>query len=97
MYDLFFGVLHSITRSFDNDFFRKFISGIFKRMVFNTIVFTILMIIIAFQLELLRSSGISTEFLLTFLTFAVGEFVVMAVGIPIMVALNKRLNFEKLI
>ncbi len=67
-------------------------------MVFNTAVFTVSMIIIAFQLESLRYSRIQRiPFLSHVLTLAVGEFVVMAVGIPIMVALNKRLNFEKLI
>ena len=68
-------------------------------MIFNTTVFTVLMIIIAFQLSFFADipefNGI--PFLTIYLTLAVGEFVVMAVGIPIMVALNKRLNFEKLI
>ena len=62
-------------------------------MVFNTLVFTFTMFIIAFELNL----ALELPFLFTWLTVAIGEFVVMAIGIPIMVALNKRLNFEKLI
>ena len=33
----------------------------------------------------------------TWYTVALGEFVVMAVGIPLMLALNKRLKFKELI
>ena len=93
MYDLFFGVGQSILALSITIFSRKFISGMFKRMAFNTAVFTFTMFIIAFELNL----ALELPFLFTWLTVAVGEFVVMAVGIPIMVALNKRLNFEKLI
>lgn len=96
--DIIFGVLHSALSLSITIFSAKFIKGIFKRMIFNTIVFTVLMIIIAFQLSFFADipefNGI--PFLIIYLTLAVGEFVVMAVGIPIMVALNKRLNFEKL-
>lgn len=97
--DVIFGVLHSAIALSITIFSAKFIRGIFKRMLFNTIVFTVLMIIIAYQLKIFADlpdfNGI--PFLIVYLTLAIGEFVVMAVGIPIMMALNKRLNFEKLI
>lgn len=93
MYDLFFGVSQSIIALSITIFSAKFISGVFKRMVFNTLVFTFTMFIIAFELNL----ALELPFLLTWLTVAIGEFVVMAIGIPIMMALNKRLNFKKLI
>ncbi|WP_342508083.1 QueT transporter family protein [Sporosarcina sp. FSL K6-2383] len=93
LYDLFFGVAQSLIALTITIFSAKFISGILKRMLFNTAVFTFLMCIIAFELNL----ALELPFLFTWLTVAVGEFVVMAVGIPIMLALNKRLNFEKLI
>ena len=68
-------------------------------MLFNTIVFTVLMFIIAYQLmffaDIPEYNGL--PFLIIYLTLAIGEFVVMAIGIPIMMALNKRLKFEKLI
>lgn len=91
--DLVFGVGQSFIALSITIFSAKFISGIMKRMIFNTIVFTFTMFIIAFELNLV----LGFPFLLTWLTVAIGEFVVMAIGIPIMIALNKRLNFEKLI
>jgi len=91
--DLVFGVGQSIIALSITIFSAKFISGIVKRMVFNTIVFTFTMFIIAFELNLV----LGFPFLFTWLTVAIGEFVVMAVGIPIVIALNKRLNLEKLI
>lgn len=93
LYDLVFGVGQSLLALTITILSAKFISGIFKRMLFNTAIFTFLMCIIAFELNL----ALELPFLITWLTIAVGEFVVMAVGIPIMLALNKRLNFEKLI
>ena len=93
LYDLIFGVAQSLIALTITIFSAKFISGILKRMLFNTVVFTFTMFIIAFELNL----ALELPFLLTWLTVAVGEFVVMAIGIPIMLALNKRLNFEKLI
>jgi|SRR5690625_101755 len=62
-------------------------------MGINTLVFTFNMFIVAFMLKL----ALGVPFLVTWLTTAIGEFVVMAVGIPIVHALNKRLNFSKLI
>ena len=97
--DIFFGVLHSAIALSITIFSAKFIKGIFKRMLFNTVVFTVTMIIIAFQLSFFADipefNGI--PFLLIYLTLAIGEFIVMAIGIPLIIALNKRLNFEKLI
>lgn len=97
--DIVFGVLHSAIALSITIFSAKFISSIFKRMLFNTLVFTATMIIIAIQLsifaEIPEYNGI--PFLLIYLTLAVGEFIVMAIGIPVMTALNKRLNFKELI
>ncbi|MFJ7934101.1 QueT transporter family protein [Sporosarcina sp. NPDC096371] len=97
--DIIFGVLHSLIALSITIFTTKFIKGIFKRMLVNTVVFTLLMIIIAFQLSFFADipefNGL--PFLIIYLTLAIGEFVVMAVGIPLMMALNKRLNFKKLI
>lgn len=97
--DIIFGVLHSAIALSITIFSAKFIKGIFKRMLFNTLVFTATMIIIAFQLAIFADipeyNGI--PFLMIYLTLAVSEFIVMAIGIPIMSALNKRLNFKEII
>ncbi|MGV3487394.1 MAG: QueT transporter family protein, partial [Tuberibacillus sp.] len=55
--------------------------------------FTLSMCIIAWELHL----ALHFPFLITWLTTAIGEFVVMAVGAPIMAGINKKLHFEKLI
>lgn len=97
--DIIFGVFHSALALSITIFSAKFIKGIIKRMLFNTIIFTLTMIIIAFQLSFFADipeyNGI--PFLMIYLTLAVGEVVVMLIGIPIITALNKRLNFQKMI
>ncbi len=93
MYDLFFGVGQSLLALSITILSAKFIKGLLKRMIFNTLIFTFTMFIIAFELNL----ALKFPFLLTWLTVAIGEFVVMAVGIPVMIALNKKLHFKKLI
>lgn len=91
--DLVFGVGHSIFALSITILSAKFIKGLYRRMFFNTLVFTFTMFIIAWELNIV----LEFPFLLTWFFVAVGEFVVMAVGIPVMAALNKRLHFEKLI
>ncbi|MFD1927977.1 QueT transporter family protein [Sporosarcina siberiensis] len=97
--DVIFGVLHSIIALSITIFSAKFIKGIVKRMLFNTATFSVLMIIIAYQLKIFANipefNGI--PFLTIYLTMALGEFIVMMIGIPVMVSLNKRLDFKKLI
>ena len=71
----------------------RFIKGIWARMIVNTVVFTFTMFIIAFELNL----AFELPFLFTWLTVAAGEFVVMAVGMPIIYFINKRVQFNKLL
>lgn len=90
LYDLTFGVAHSIITLSLTILASKYIKGNLGRMIFNTIMFTFTMFIIAFELNL----ALDLPFFYTWLTVAAGEFVVLAVGIPIILALNKRLNFK---
>lgn len=92
-YDLTFGVAHSVITLSITIFASKFIKGHIQRMIFNTLLFTFTMFIIAFELNL----AFELPFFYTWLTVAAGEFVVLAVGIPLMAALNKRLNFKTMI
>jgi len=92
-YDLVFGVGQSIFALTVTIFSARFIKGQLVRMIFNTVVFTFTMFLVAIELHL----ALEYPFLFTWLTVAAGEFVVMAVGIPVMNALNKRINFNKLI
>lgn len=73
--------------------FGIFIKNKWVLMGINTIVFTFNMYIVAFMLKL----ALGLPFLITWATTAAGEFTVMAIGIPIIYALNKRINFKKLI
>ncbi|WP_047980468.1 QueT transporter family protein [Ornithinibacillus contaminans] len=91
--DLVFGVAHSVISFGIIILLAKFIKSKLALLIANTIVFTFNMFIIAWELTIIADM----PFLLTWLTTAAGEFAVLAVGIPIMYALNKRLRFDKLI
>ncbi len=92
-YDLVFGVGQTIISLTITIVCCRFIKNIWVRMIVNTCVFTFTMFLIALELKL----AFGLPFMFTWLTTAVGEFIVMAVGIPVMYALNKRVNFNKLI
>lgn len=92
-YDLVFGVGQSILALSITIFSTRFIKGQLAQMIFNTVVFTFTMFIIAIELHI----ALKFPFLFTWLTVAAGELVVMAIGIPVMTALNKRMHFDKLI
>jgi uncharacterized membrane protein len=51
------------------------------------------MFLIAIELNL----AFQLPFWFTWLTTAAGELIVMAVGIPVMLAIHKRVNLEKLV
>lgn len=90
-YDLVFGFGQSVISLLITIAVSRFIENIWTRMIVNTIVFTITMFLIALELHL----AFHLPFLFTWLTTAIGEFVVMAIGAPIMYLLNQRIHFEK--
>ncbi|WP_042144434.1 QueT transporter family protein [Paucisalibacillus sp. EB02] len=92
-YDLVFGVAHSAISLSIIVLLSKYIKNIMVLLVANTLVFTFNMFIIAFELNL----ALELPFLFTWLTTAAGELAVLAIGIPIIYALNKRLDFNKMI
>ena len=92
-YDLVFGVGQSLLALLITIVSAKFIKNIWARMAVNTIVFTFTMFLIAWELNL----AFKLPFLFTWLTVAIGEFVVLAIGAPIIYAVNKRVNFKKLV
>lgn len=89
--DIIFGVGHTTIALLITIATGRFIKNVWARMTVNTLVFTFLMFIIAFELKL--AAGF--PFLATWGFLAVSEFAVMAVGMPIIYALNKRINFAK--
>ena len=93
VYDLLFGVGQSVLALSMTILIARFVKNIWARMIVNTIVFTATMFIIAVELSIV----LGVPFWFTYLTTAFGEFVVMAIGMPIMHALNKRIDFKNLI
>ena len=91
--DLLFGVGHTMISLSITILLIKRISSPVKRMMVNTAVFTVTMCIIAWQLNLV----LGFPFWITWGYLAISEFVVMAIGIPLIHALNKRLPLSKLI
>ena len=91
--DVFFGVGHSMITLGLFILICKFVKNIWARLIINTLLFTCTMFIIALELNIV----LKLPFFWTWLTVAAGEFVVLAVGAPIMYVLNKRLNFKNLI
>lgn len=91
--DLLFGVGHTVITLGIFVLICKFVKNMWARLVINTFLFTFTMFIIALQLNLV----LHFPFWETWAFVAFGEFVVLAVGAPIMHALNKRLDFKNLI
>lgn len=92
-FDLVFGVAHSVICLTILIIVSKFVQNIIARMIINSFVFTAMMWIIALELNL----ALELPFWLSWLTAAIGEFVVLIIGMPIMLLLNKRLRFKDLI
>lgn len=91
--DLIFGFGQSVLALSITMFSSRYIKGIWARMVVNTVVFTVTMFLIAWELNI----ALKLPFFATWLAVALGEFGVLAIGAPLMYAINKRINFEKLI
>ncbi|HLR08782.1 MAG TPA: QueT transporter family protein [Bacillota bacterium] len=93
VFDLVFGVAHTALSLGITIFLGKFITNKWALLAVNTLVFSFNMYIIAFELFL----ALDLPFLITWLTTAVGEITIMAIGIPIMYGLNKKLKFATLL
>jgi len=93
--DILFGLAHSILSLLMTMFFARFITNKIILMVINTIVFSVNMFIIAYMLIVFAEVNLS--FLFIWSTLALGEFITMAVAIPIVYFINKRLDFKRMI
>ncbi|MBC1250282.1 QueT transporter family protein [Listeria welshimeri] len=91
--DLVFGVGQSVISLLIMIGISKYVKGIIPRMIINTILFSITMVFIAWELFL----ALDYPFLETWLFASASELIVMGIGIPLMYILNKRLNFRKMI
>ena len=91
--DVVFGVCHSLITLGIFIFICKFVKNLWARMIVNSFLFAATMSIIAWELNIV----LELPFFETWLFTAIGEFAVMMIGAPIMMYLNKRLNFKNLI
>jgi len=89
--DVLFGGTQTLLSLLLTASLQKRIPSVKKRLVANTIIFTLSMGIIAWMLHLF----LHFPFWTTYATTALGEGVVMAIGIPLMYWLNERLHFDK--
>ncbi|KKK36783.1 membrane protein [Mesobacillus campisalis] len=92
-YDLVFGVAHSVISLLITIAAARYIQNTLGLLAINTAVFTFNMFIIAFELKL----AFNLPFFFTWLTTAAGEFIVLAAGIPIVYAIHKRINLNKVL
>ncbi|MBP1039853.1 QueT transporter family protein [Vagococcus sp. BWB3-3] len=69
-------------------FISKYVTDIKKRMIFNTIFFTISMFMIAIMLHI----AIEVPFWLTFGTTALSELVIMSISAPIMYLIGQQID-----
>lgn len=74
-------------------FLSNFIKNKVTLMIINTFVFSFNMFFIAIMLYI----GIDLPFFPTWATSAAGEFIVMAIGIPIILMLARRIPLSKMI
>jgi len=93
IYDVLFGVGHSVISLLIVLAVIPLVKKDSHKMIINTLVFTFTMFIIAYQLVLV----LELPFFFTWLTVAGGELAVLLLGIPIFMALNKRLKFSRLL
>ncbi|XKH51761.1 QueT transporter family protein [Chryseomicrobium palamuruense] len=91
--DLIFGVAHSVISLVIVLALIPLLKKDTHKMILNTIVFSFTTFIIAYELLLV----FELPFFFTWLTVAGGELAVLLLGIPIFIALNKRLNFSRLL
>ncbi|GGG11706.1 membrane protein [Lysinibacillus alkalisoli] len=89
-YDLVFGVGHSLLTLSIAIVLFKFIKNTWAKLITMTLLFSFTMFIIAFELHL----ALDLPFWWTWLYTAISELIVLSIGMPIIYALNKRINFK---
>lgn len=93
LFDLTFGLAHSVLSLLITIIFGRYIKNIWILLMINTFVFSFNMYIIAFMLKL----ALGLPFIFTWVTTFISEFVVMAIGIPLIYMMHKRLKFDTLV
>ena len=91
VYDLVFGLGHSILSLVIGSFVFRFAKDLKGKMLLLSIVFSVMIFLVAIELKLV----LELPFWLSYFETFVGEIVVMLVGIPVMLAADKAIDFTK--
>lgn len=90
--DITFGVAHTVISLGIVIFLEKYVKNILARMFINSLVFSIMIFIVSWELKI----AFGTPFFETWGVLALGEFAVMLITMPIMYAIHKGVHFDKL-
>jgi|SRR5690625_621312 len=90
--DLIFGLAHSIISLLITMLISRYIKSKITLMWINSIVFSFNMFIIAYMLKVYLQVDLS--FMFIWGTSAISEFITMAIAIPIVYLLSKRINLS---
>ena len=91
VYDLVFGLGHSILSLVIGSFVFRFAKDLKGKMLLLSIVFSVMIFLVAIELKIV----LELPFWLSYFETFVGEIVVMLVGIPVMLAADKAIDFTK--
>ena len=91
VYDLMFGLGHSILSLVIGSLVFRFAKDLKGKMLLLSIVFSVMIFLVAIELKIV----LELPFWLSYFETFVGEIVVMLVGIPVMLAANKAIDFTK--
>lgn len=91
VYDIVFGVAHSLLSLLIMSGITRKITNVWIKMSINTLCFTLGSVLIAWELYL----ALQLPFWFSYFTVAIGELVVMGIGMPIMIYIDKKVHFNK--
>lgn len=91
LYDLVFGLGHSILSLVIGALLFRFAKDIKGKMLILSLVFSVMIFLVAIELQIV----LELPFWLSYLETFIGEIVVMLAGIPVMLAADKAINFAK--
>lgn len=93
LFDVTFGTLHTVVSIILMLVLTKGIKNIYLKLTLNTVIFSATSFIIALMILYFEPSG--TAFWPIYFSVAVSIAVVMGIGIPIMVLLDRTIDFSK--
>ena len=90
-YDIVFGLAHTLVSLLILTILTKHVSNKWIKMTVNTLLFAIFSFIIAWELKL----AFNAPFWLNYGFVAIGEMVVMGIGMPLMKYIDEKIQFSQ--